>query len=157
MALTRRSATYRAGALWLWGRGSWTTGGDNSSTTFSGEISGSGGLVKTGGGTFILTGANDYTGGTTISAGTLQGSTTSLQGNIINDATLVFDQAMPGTFAGSISGTGSLVKQNSGLLVLNGNSGAFAGMTSINGGVLEVGDAANSAARLGGDIHRPRH
>ncbi len=48
-----------------------TTGGDNTSTAFSGLISGSGGIIKTGSGTFTLSGANSYNGGTTISAGTL--------------------------------------------------------------------------------------
>ena len=52
-----------------------TTGGNNTSTTFSGVIQdgvGVTGLTKVGTGTFTLTGANTYTGGTTISAGTLQ-------------------------------------------------------------------------------------
>src|SRR5262249_18936325 len=52
-----------------------TTGGDNTSTTFSGVIqdgAGVSGLTKAGTGTFTLTGDSTYTGGTTISAGTLQ-------------------------------------------------------------------------------------
>src|SRR5262249_53350724 len=48
-----------------------TTGGNNSSTTFSGPITGNGGLTKVGTGTFTLTGTSDYTGPTTINAGTL--------------------------------------------------------------------------------------
>jgi autotransporter-associated beta strand protein len=46
-------------------------GGDGSSTTFSGEIAGSGGLVKTGAGTFTLAGVNTYSGRTTVEAGVL--------------------------------------------------------------------------------------
>jgi autotransporter-associated beta strand protein len=49
-----------------------TTGGDNSSTTFAGAIGGGVRLAKGGTGTFILSGANSYTGGTRIDAGTLQ-------------------------------------------------------------------------------------
>ena len=49
-------------------------------------MSGSGSLTKSGAGTLILSGTNSYTGGTTVSAGTLQGDTTSLQGNILNNA-----------------------------------------------------------------------
>src|SRR5262245_28622629 len=48
-----------------------TAGGDNTTTTFSGIMSGTGGLIKAGAGTLTLTGTNTYTGGTAINAGTL--------------------------------------------------------------------------------------
>ena len=48
-----------------------SVGGNNSTTTFSGMISGSGSLTKTGSGDLILSGSNDYTGGTTVNDGTL--------------------------------------------------------------------------------------
>ncbi|MBA3960610.1 MAG: autotransporter-associated beta strand repeat-containing protein [Chthoniobacterales bacterium] len=49
-----------------------STGSNNLNTTFAGVISGrAGALKKTGAGTFILSGANTYPGGTTVSAGTL--------------------------------------------------------------------------------------
>ena len=47
---------------------------------------------SSGTGTVILTGANSYTGGTTVSGGILQGTTTSLQGNILNNSTVSFNQ-----------------------------------------------------------------
>src|SRR5207248_1201842 len=65
--------------------GAWTLASDSSEMTIgnashtsskmiiSGAIGGSGGaLLKDGVGTLVLSGANTYTGGTTISAGTLQ-------------------------------------------------------------------------------------
>ena len=46
-----------------------TTGGNDASTTFSGTISGAGGqVIKTGDGTFVLSGTNSYTGGTRINS-----------------------------------------------------------------------------------------
>lgn len=49
-----------------------TTGGDNTSTSYGGTISGTGGsLTKVGSGTMTLNGTNSYTGTTTVSAGTL--------------------------------------------------------------------------------------
>ncbi len=49
---------------------------------------------------------------TTVSAGTLQGTTTSLQGNIENNATLTFNQSTDGTFSNPITqiGAGTLNK-----------------------------------------------
>ena len=49
-----------------------TAGGNNANTTFSGAISGSGGLTKAGSGTLILSGSNGYTGVTNINGGTLE-------------------------------------------------------------------------------------
>ena len=47
----------------------------------------------------ILSGTNTYTGGTTVSAGILQGSTTNLQGNILDNANVTFNQAAAGTYS----------------------------------------------------------
>jgi autotransporter-associated beta strand protein len=53
------------------GYGTLTTGTDNSSTTFSGVISGSGRLTKVGSGALTLSGNNLFTGGTSVTGGTL--------------------------------------------------------------------------------------
>jgi len=119
--------------------------------TFAGAISGSGSLSKLGSGTVTLSGANNYSGGTTIGAGALQGDTTSLQGNITDNASLVFNQGTNGTFAGAISGSGSLSKLGSGTLTLNGTH-TYSGGTTISAGTLVVGSSAGNGATLGGNV-----
>jgi len=105
--------------------------------TFAGVVSGTGTVAKTGSGKLTLTGANTYTGGTTISAGTLIGSTTSLTGNIVDNAALVFDQASDGTFAGVVSGTGTVAKTGSGKLTLTG-ANTYTGGMSVQAGSLRI-------------------
>ncbi|WP_343794916.1 autotransporter outer membrane beta-barrel domain-containing protein, partial [Sphingomonas trueperi] len=90
--------------------------------SFGGTVTGTGALIKSGTGTLTLTGANSYTGGTTVEAGKLVGDTSSLQGTIVNNATVEFAQATAGTFAGTLAGTGSLVKSGAGTLTLAGTA-----------------------------------
>ena len=108
--------------------------------TYGGLMSGSGGLTKIDIGTLILTGSNTYSGGTTVSQGVLQGNAVSLQGNILNNASVVFDQPVPGTYGGSISGSGSLTKIGNDTLTLSGSSN-YSGGTNINQGTLNVSGA----------------
>lgn len=119
---------------------------------YSGVISGSGNLTKTGNGMLSLTGANTYTGGTIISAGTLEGDTSSLQGAIANNAALIFNQASDATFSNAISGSGSLTKIGAGTLILDG-ANTYAGGTTISAGTLEVGDSNSPAASIEGTVN----
>src|SRR5206468_9909604 len=117
------------------GGGAFNTGAD---LTLQQAITGTGGLTKTGSASLTLGGPNTYSGGTTISAGTLTGTTTSLQGNIVDNAALVFDQNFGGTYAGNISGTGSLTRITSNTVTLTGNN-TYSGATLVSSGVLAVG------------------
>ncbi|MFC6280343.1 MULTISPECIES: autotransporter domain-containing protein [Polaromonas] len=116
--------------------------------SYNGIISGTGTLNKTGAGVLNLTGANLYTGGTTVSAGTLQGDSTSLQGNITNNAAVTFAQTTTGTYAGVVSGTGAFNKLGAGNLILTGTN-TYNGATTVNAGTLSVnGSIANSAVTV---------
>ncbi len=130
-----------------------TVGGNNGSTTYSGVISGSGGsLVKTGTGTFTVSGANLFTGGTTVSQGTLL-----LNGSLASGVTV--DSG--GTFGGTGTVTGDLI--NSGTvapgtvgspLTINGNftqnAGGFYQVALNSSGATRL--VVNGTANLGGSV-----
>ncbi len=119
------------------------------SGNYAGVISGTGALVKTGSGTLALSGANTYSGGTTVSAGTLQGDSASLQGDIVNHADLVFAQAADGTYVGVVSGSGDLTKSGAGNLTLSG-ANSFSGTAAVAEGTLTLGasNAIGASATL---------
>ncbi|QYU68953.1 autotransporter domain-containing protein [Leptolyngbya sp. 15MV] len=122
--------------------GDGSDGGADFVATISAPLVGTGGLTKTDLGTLILLGANTYSGGTLVDAGTLQGDTASLQGvvGIGAQGTLVFDQAANGAFLGSLAGSGAIIKEGDGVLGIAGNSAAFAGSFALDeGGVALTG------------------
>ena len=120
--------------------------------TFAGNISGNGALQQLGTGTTILTGINTYTGGTTVSAGTLQlgdgGATGSILGNVINNVTLVFDRSNTVTFGGVISGSGNLAQIGPGTTILTGDN-TYSGGTMISAGALQVGNSGTIGSIAG--------
>ena len=111
-------------------------------------IDGTGSLTKLGTGMVILAGSNSYTGGTLVSAGTLQGTTDSLQGNITDNASLVFNQSVDGGYDGTIQGTGSLTKAGAGTVTFTGENN-YSGGTTIGAGVLQLGDSGNQGSIVG--------
>ena len=115
----------------------------NSSGTGGGAIA----LAKLGTGTLVLSGSNSYSGGTTISAGTLQignGSTAgSVSGNILNNSALVFNRSDNTTYSGIISGTGSVTQSGVNTLTLNGTN-TYSGGTTISTGTLALGGGSGT-------------
>ncbi|MBI2739765.1 MAG: autotransporter-associated beta strand repeat-containing protein [Rhodospirillales bacterium] len=116
--------------------------------TYGGGMSGSGDVTVQGGGTVTFTGTNSYRGGTTVSGGTLAGTTSSLQGNIVNNANVTFDQSTNGTYAGTMSGTGSLTKSGTGTVTLTG-ANTYGGGTTISGGILQIGNGGTTGSIAG--------
>ncbi|MBS3928629.1 MAG: autotransporter domain-containing protein [Sphingomonadaceae bacterium] len=115
-------------------------------STYAGRIAGAGALEKSGSGTMTLTGSNSYSGGTTVSGGWLVGTTASLQGDIVNNANVVFNQTVGGlgngTYAGDMSGTGTLAKEGAGTVTLTGTN-TYSGSTFLRAGTLAIGAASN--------------
>jgi autotransporter-associated beta strand protein len=96
-------------------------------------------------GTFTLTNsANAWTGSTTISAGTtVQASTNTLSGSTVaNAGTLLFAQNVDGTFAGSISGAGTVRVDAVASSVTLSGSNTNSGATSIVAGTLVASGGA---------------
>ena len=151
-----------AGALTL------TAGGDNTSTLFSGVIqNGSGTLALTKSGTGILTlsGANTYTGGTNINAGTLSlgssgalgssgtisfgggtlqysaSNTTDYSSRFSNAASQAYSIDTNGqnvTLASALTSVGgSFTKLGAGTLILSGVN-TYTGGTTVSGGTLQM-------------------
>lgn len=141
-----------------------TNTGAFSTGTWTGVISGSGALAKIGVGTFIISGNNSYSGGTTLTAGSLLfghnnalgSGTLSINGNtafgasggartIANAISLGsgFSGTVTGnvnlTFSGTVSGAGSLRKIGTGTLTLS-SSNSYTGSTSLTAGTILVGN-----------------
>ena len=120
------------------------------------QMSGTGSLVKSGDGSVFLRGNNTYTGGTTISGGRLSisGTAGSITGDILNNAELVFYRENDYTFAGDISGTGSVISSSfgSGTTTLTGNN-TYSGITNIfSSGTLQIGDGGTTGTLGTGDV-----
>ncbi len=110
----------------------------NTSGTYSGIASGTGGITKAGTGTLTLSGGNTYTGATSVTAGILQLSATGALGNGTNN-------------------TSGVTVSNLAALDLNGTTPTANAALNINGttGTATVGALTNSsgtAATYGGAV-----
>ncbi|EJH1626024.1 fibronectin-binding autotransporter adhesin ShdA [Salmonella enterica] len=115
--------------------------------TLDNNVTGGGQIVKSGSDELIVTGANDYSGGTTITGGTLTADhADSLgSGDIDNSGVL---QVGEGELKNTLFGSGSLVKTGTGELTLSGDN-SYSGTTTITDGTLI---AASVNALGSGDI-----
>ncbi|EEI6614252.1 fibronectin-binding autotransporter adhesin ShdA [Salmonella enterica subsp. enterica serovar 4,[5],12:i:-] len=115
--------------------------------TLDNNVTGEGQIVKSGSDELIVTGDNNYSGGTTISGGTLTADhADSLgSGDIDNSGVLKVGE---GDLENTLSGSGSLVKTGTGELTLGGDN-SYSGATTITDGTLI---AANVNALGSGNI-----
>lgn len=121
----------------------------------SGNLSGPGSLVKEGTNVLVFddSGSNNYTGGTTISAGAIQIGNGDANGNlpagnVTDNGLIIFDRNDGSlTLNNAISGTGGFVHAGGGTLQLSGGN-SFSGLVLVtNGSTLQLG---NSSALGGG-------
>lgn len=118
-----------------------SVGQNNSSTTYSGTLSNNGSLNKIGTGTLTLTGSQSYTGGTTVSAGTLKidasqgGALPATSGVTLAGGTLSVLGASSGTTAQTLASV-NVTNTGSGLSV-DGNTGS--GTTLSVGSISSIG------------------
>lgn len=126
-----------------------------SDATFAGDMAGfdgtNGAMVKDGAGTLILAGTSvlDWTvrtGGLTTAAQRFAGDVA-----IGADGIVTFDQQADAQYAGALSGTGAFAKAGDGTLLYTGDGSAFAGTTTVSGGLLSVG-TEGGANVLGGRV-----
>ncbi|KDD94320.1 outer membrane autotransporter barrel domain protein [Bordetella bronchiseptica MBORD678] len=161
-----------ARAATLTGNGTFDTA-TGTTLGWSGDIGGAGALVKTGQGTLVLDGDNQYGGGTTVNAGTvqvardanlgaaggavrLQGATLASTGSFASARALTLGAA-GGTFAtlgattlgwdAAIDGAGGLTKTGAGDLVLS-QANTYAGPTLIKEGRLAVNGSIASPVTI---------
>ncbi|MBE7190285.1 autotransporter-associated beta strand repeat-containing protein, partial [Jatrophihabitans endophyticus] len=140
-----------------------TAGGDNTSTAFAGVLqntNGTLGLIKTGAGTLTLTGANTYTGGTTLTAGTLSvgvdtvGAPGAITSSAIGTGTLTFTGGTlraGGAYtlanAATVNMTGGTIDTNNNRFTLSGPIGGPGALTVVNS--TDTGDLSGVLALTG--------
>ena len=123
------------------------------SVLVAGNITGSGALTKVGSGTLLFTGPKSYTGDTTVAEGTLQlgdgiAKSATLAGKIIDNSAVDFAIPVAQTYAGVISGKGTVTASGPGTLILTG-ANTYAGQTTVAGGTVQLNHPG--APALSGD------
>ncbi|HEX3882272.1 MAG TPA: autotransporter-associated beta strand repeat-containing protein, partial [Stellaceae bacterium] len=136
-----------AGSIVNLGANQFVVGGSGAATTFAGVIQGTGSLFELPSNTLTLTGVNTYTGGTSITSGTLAigagGSIAASSGVVFLDNGILDISNGGNQTIGDLSdtaGDGAKVVLGANTLTLGtANSTNFSGVTSGTGGVTKQG------------------
>ena len=158
--------------------------------TYTGTLGGPGtnendlALTKSGAGTLVLTGNNNYVGNTTLTAGILNLGSANAIGTVgiisFGGGTLQYSTVNTADYASrftttgnndykidtngqnviygtglAASGTSGLTKSGGGVLTLATTGNSYTGSTTINGGVLVTPDATTPTVKLGGGVWQP--
>jgi autotransporter-associated beta strand protein len=121
-----------------------TTGGNNSDTLFAGEIAGTGGVTKTGTGTFTLSGTNLYTGLTDVQHGVL----------LLKDGSAIVDNAAVNVGADGVLRLGNADETIGSLAGDHGSRVNLQGYTLTTGGDNSDTDFAGKIIGTGGLIKK---
>ncbi len=121
----------------------------------SGKITGTASLAKSGVGTLNVLTANDHSGDTTISSGTVRvgnGVTGgALGGNIVNNAALAYNLPGDSTVANVFSGSGNLTVE-AGSVILTGNNSGTGGTVIQSGAIVQVGNGGATGSLNSGSV-----
>ncbi|MDM0030792.1 autotransporter outer membrane beta-barrel domain-containing protein [Variovorax sp. J22P271] len=127
--------------------------------SYTGLLSGSGGIEKTGSGTLTLTRDQAITGTTTISAGTLKlgtgvtgGTAGKVDGPIVDNGALVIHRSDAVTFGAPISGSGSVTQLGAGVTTFTADN-SYLGGTTIAAGTLQLGNGGFSGGVVGAIVN----
>ena len=127
---------------------------NNSSKAYSftgaGGIAGSIGVNITNNGTVTFATDNTYTGATTVGAGAIfqLGDGTDngiIMGALVSNGETIFNPATTQTFAGALSGGGTISKVGPGTQIWTTTSNAFSSTVKVDGGTLQIGTATNAS------------
>ncbi|WP_102944412.1 autotransporter serine protease [Stenotrophomonas sp. VV52] len=140
-----------------WGTVAVTVPGSSNFSTWSNDISGAGGLEKSGAGTLVLGGKNSYTGGTKVVSGALslrdgaslgsdvqvaaagglqfRAGTTGITGNVVNNGTLyMFEAGVTAVISGNYTHEAGAVFSTA----LGATSLKVTGTAQLNGGTVLI-------------------
>ena len=135
---------------------------NTTSTLTNGTVTGTGAVTVDGGGTIILPGNNNYSGATTINAGTLQIGNGGASGALNNanavadNDTFIFNSTSTLTLNSAITGSGNVIVRKGTLQAIGNNS--YTGWTQIDPGATfqacsgPVGGLASSVVTNNGTL-----